>query len=370
MMRIVLFLLIYFPFELSAQNLLVNGSFEDENVCTEFDMNCAPEGWINSAGKIDEYVLKNSKAYTGSHYVMVAAGIKNALTDRTYIRSQLLCHPRKGKSYRIELYLKSRFNLLDSIGIYFTPHDFFFEKGSPNLLKPSMYVMDGESHLLANDTTWQKVSLLYIATGEESFITIGNFSQRSSHLIDTRTLKSKEVFIMIDEVSMIPDDPIEKLCEDWEIRKDEIYDFNVRHHYLNRYIKTHTADIPEKLSMSLTFQKQIDTLILPEILFETGKSHLTLECTRFLDSVITILQKKNIDSVVVEGHTDNIGTALNNAQLSIDRSAVVGKYLGNKFRRSSYIMRGWGSEKPIAGNESKEGRQKNRRVMIYLHHSQ
>ena len=69
-------------------------------------------------------------------------------------------------------------------------------------------------------------------------------------------------------------------------------------------------------------------------------------------------------SVVIEGHTDNVGGKAMNEQLSAKRANSVKSYLVKKFgiAESRLTAKGYGMSKPIAGNKTKEGRQKNRRV--------
>ena len=107
--------------------------------------------------------------------------------------------------------------------------------------------------------------------------------------------------------------------------------------------------------------------MLPDILFETGKSALTKASHRFLDSILQIISLKKIDSLVVEGHTDSIGTIPNNQKLSFDRANTVAAYLRTSLSQVNFITRGWASEKPVADNRVTTGRQKNRRVEIYLY---
>ena len=47
-MRLVI-LICFFSSPAVAQNLLMNEGFEEENICTEFIKNCAPEGWISTS---------------------------------------------------------------------------------------------------------------------------------------------------------------------------------------------------------------------------------------------------------------------------------------------------------------------------------
>src|SRR5436190_20536494 len=69
-----------------SQNLLVNGGFEDENICTEFHVNCAPEGWISTADTYNNFFKIPALAHRGQHCVAVEAGNSKKQFMRTYIR--------------------------------------------------------------------------------------------------------------------------------------------------------------------------------------------------------------------------------------------------------------------------------------------
>ena len=69
-------------------------------------------------------------------------------------------------------------------------------------------------------------------------------------------------------------------------------------------------------------------------------------------------------NVVIEGHTDNIGTDAYNLKLSDRRAAAVKNYMIKKFgiEESRLSSKGYGESKPIDTNKNAKGRQKNRRV--------
>jgi OmpA-OmpF porin, OOP family len=69
--------------------------------------------------------------------------------------------------------------------------------------------------------------------------------------------------------------------------------------------------------------------------------------------------------ISIEGHTDNVGNAAANKTLSANRAKAVMDALVTKGidkTRMSYT--GWGQEKPVADNNTEEGKTKNRRVEI------
>lgn len=86
-----------------------------------------------------------------------------------------------------------------------------------------------------------------------------------------------------------------------------------------------------------------------------------------LDKVVVVLKKYGRYSVIIEGHTDSTGDEGYNLLLSRSRAESVGKYLidhGIGAERLRY--EGHGSRYPIDGNETKEGRRRNRRVEFLL----
>src|SRR4051812_34666578 len=103
-------LILLLPMGLSAQNLLMNGSFEDENICTEFIKNCAPEAWISTSLKADYYFDDVKHAYDGQHFVGLIVPEFYSRRRNDFIRSRLLCALRPGSSYLLEFYVRSTHN--------------------------------------------------------------------------------------------------------------------------------------------------------------------------------------------------------------------------------------------------------------------
>jgi OmpA-OmpF porin, OOP family len=101
--------------------------------------------------------------------------------------------------------------------------------------------------------------------------------------------------------------------------------------------------------------------------FETGSTQLTPESVPTVDSLVVILKAYPNVAVSLEGHTDNTGDAAANKKLSLDRAVVVKEIMVKGGITEGRIgTDGYGQEKPIAPNETEEGRAKNRRTELVV----
>lgn len=369
MKSIILLLAFVLPVSCFAQNLLVNGSFEMENICTEYKINCAPEAWISNTSGFNNYYKDENRSFDGSHCMAIQVGHSYKPYQRTFLRSRLLCGLRKDGQYKLEFYIKSPHPVLDSIGVYFGPRDPLLERKPIHLLSPSLRLID-QGNQFKKDSSWQKAALVYTAGGNEGYITIANFSINDISG-PTGLVKENNFFVYIDRISLAPLNPNERLCNDWEETKTDILEENERHEFLMRVIR-HRQSTPsyQRPAATPTTVFTTDTLMLPDLLFATGKRDLKPSSQGVIDSFCASMNGKTIDSLVISGHTDNVGTDESNEQLSMDRATSVDSYIVRcaAFFRVPVILKGEGSKKPIADNGTAEGRQKNRRVelMVYF----
>ncbi|MEZ4265797.1 MAG: OmpA family protein [Myxococcota bacterium] len=103
------------------------------------------------------------------------------------------------------------------------------------------------------------------------------------------------------------------------------------------------------------------------ILFETNKSELRAASLARLDEVAALLNQSPERNVRVEGFTDSRGSDSTNRTLSLARAEAVRAYLVSRSVEPSRISAvGFGEERPVASNDSVEGRANNRRVEIVL----
>lgn len=104
--------------------------------------------------------------------------------------------------------------------------------------------------------------------------------------------------------------------------------------------------------------------------FDTGKDTLKPGSDRVLEAIAAILTAHaELRRVRVEGHTDNVGAAGYNKDLSQRRAqAVVNALVAKGVARERLVPRGYGFERPVASNATPLGRAKNRRVEFTILH--
>lgn len=106
--------------------------------------------------------------------------------------------------------------------------------------------------------------------------------------------------------------------------------------------------------------------ILDNVLFDFDKDIIKPEAFAQLDAIYEILEKNPAMSVELQGHTDNIGSAKYNMDLSQRRANSVAKYLEDKgIAQNRLATTGFGFDKPVALNSTEFGRSLNRRVEIH-----
>jgi outer membrane protein OmpA-like peptidoglycan-associated protein len=104
------------------------------------------------------------------------------------------------------------------------------------------------------------------------------------------------------------------------------------------------------------------------LLFPSGKDELSPIARQSLDQVASALGQQPEDkAILIEGHTDNSGGERQNEQLSGRRAQAVADHLMQRGIDDDRIrVTGYGESRPIADNETPEGRSANRRVEIVV----
>lgn len=112
--------------------------------------------------------------------------------------------------------------------------------------------------------------------------------------------------------------------------------------------------------MVLTFQS--------DVLFDINSSYLTENAKSTLANMVAYINRNYPNAnLKINGHTDATGTPEYNKELSERRAKRVKDYLVERGLKAANIKtEGYGLTKPVAVNNTPEGRQKNRRVEIVI----
>ena len=128
--------------------------------------------------------------------------------------------------------------------------------------------------------------------------------------------------------------------------------------------KLDIADVQVKLNKeeAMVVKKAMETLE-----FDFGSDVIRASSTDGLDLVVELLQQNHTWKLKLSGHTDNVSSLKYNMDLSKKRVESIKKYLAKKGIPAGQVVLKWyGPTKPIAPNDTEEGRQKNRRVEFLI----
>ena len=102
------------------------------------------------------------------------------------------------------------------------------------------------------------------------------------------------------------------------------------------------------------------------VFFDVDKYNLRPKAEEILKNLAVILKEANIKSFEVDGHTDSDASDEHNKVLSENRANSVKAFLASQGVNANITTHGYGESKPIASNNTPEGKQKNRRVEIII----
>lgn len=127
-----------------------------------------------------------------------------------------------------------------------------------------------------------------------------------------------------------------------------------------------TYTVRNGLRVAAAGQEQIDTALANRTIeFEPGNSSLTANGTQVLESLVPVLQRFTGRNFEITGHTDGIGSRSQNIALSAARADTVKSYLVTKgIAAERFTTSGAGPDRPIAGNDTPDGRARNRRIEL------
>jgi outer membrane protein OmpA-like peptidoglycan-associated protein len=328
-----------------AQNLVKNPSFEDFVQCPqEFGTfqddvlfwtipTISSTDYFNSCSAkmtVDRNFTGKQETFHGNAYVgLYAYGPKNY---REYIQGELKTKLQKGNNYEVSVMIslseKSDY-AIDEFGFMFSSKEVHLEiiNNIPHSLlerkEESRYTPVKERNFFIDKENWMEVKAEYTADGTERFVTFGNFKEnKKTRKSSTGSHLKKAGYYYVDMVSLVETSKPYNL--------DEIYVF-------------------EGLNFDVNG-------------FEIGK-----EVTQNLQPLIEYLMNNPSVNIAIYGHTDNVGNQKYNKDLSEKRAKTLGLFLvDNGLSPSRIAWQGFGDIKPVFTNETKEGREENRRVEFVI----
>lgn len=123
----------------------------------------------------------------------------------------------------------------------------------------------------------------------------------------------------------------------------------------------------EGIDVTRTDDDELKVTVNNEILFDFNSSSLRSSSRDELREMASVFNRYGDTTIAVQGHTDSVGTAAYNQRLSERRASTVADYLQDLGVRGSRIdAYGYGESRPKASNDSSSGRQRNRRVEIFV----
>ena len=115
----------------------------------------------------------------------------------------------------------------------------------------------------------------------------------------------------------------------------------------------------------------LEKKIIMQLNINFNVSSVTIKSTQLnqLRQMAELMKTYPETTTVIEGHTDSRGSATKNLEISQRRAQSIKKYFANTFgiAPERITAEGFGETRPIASNETPEGRRKNRRVLVILY---
>lgn len=117
------------------------------------------------------------------------------------------------------------------------------------------------------------------------------------------------------------------------------------------------------------FRERNDVILrLVGLTFDSGESYIRPNAYKLLEKVEQAVELFPNSEIVIEGHTDSYGGDEMNQLLSQDRAVAIQQYMARAMGLPSarLVAMGYGETRPVANNETRSGRRKNRRIDIVI----
>ena len=380
-------LLIILNFNVKAQDLVPNGSFEEASACPAgldelklcdqwlpFGTNHPSPDYFHSCSSPHRMGIPNNTfghqyARSGQAYAGLIAYLtidqenkKNwdlSNNHREYIQTYLTYPLEAGKTYYAEFHV----SLVEDCDYAIANLGLLLTQETPELTWPKIQfeyfkpqIRHNRGTVIDDNKTWTKISGTFVANGGENVLTIGNFdNDEATRVKKNKSAKLNNIFrkrflpkiayYYIDDVKVVPVDSLTPTrdTEPAIVREDPL-----NHEYFGM------MSVGDKVQLS-------------NIYFEFDKAALLAESFFELNKLYELLQDNPEMEILIEGHTDILGSDAYNESLSQKRARAVVDYLLQKgVPQTRVYSKGYGRRMPIASNDSEDGRSRNRRVEFLI----
>jgi outer membrane protein OmpA-like peptidoglycan-associated protein len=279
-------------------------------------------------------------------------GVENI---REYIQVPLQETLQKDTTYRVSLHIAldpESTTAINNFNVYFGCEQLFLKKEKQMFeLRPQLRFRNST----LDSISWIKLEGSYRAKGNESQMVLGNF-------LPDQSVRKSTVFHQSDMMAK------------WNLHELE----RAAYYYVDMVsvvkssLDTTRPDETEKVEPDTTIIEieKVDrdsSIVLNNIFFEFDESKLLEASFTELDRLNDQLRKFRDLSIVIEGHTDNMGTFEYNISLSLERAKAVADYLvENGLERERISFEGYGYTRPLSDNRTQTGRSLNRRVAFRI----
>ncbi len=282
------------------------------------------------------------------HHGAKVAGIRlfgcqenNFIDCREYLVQKLKEPMKAGHYYRFELWMariEKGFACQD-LAVYFSDSvikkEFFL---TTRRLNPQIkcHAMPGKKPYF-----WYRLADTIVADKNFEAIYIGSFVNDNAATVDRIEPDSyRQSYYFIDDIKLVDLGPVK----------------------VKKPVKN-TSSLPPQ-PPNLTQKKPF---VFKNLLFERGKADILPHSFAELDSIFYYIKINATLKIKIEGHTDSEDTPLFNQELSEKRANAVADYFIKKgISKDRITTAGFGETRHVSNNESKEGRQLNRRVEMIL----
>lgn len=379
-------MILFYCLRLEAQhNMLRNGDFEIFSRCPEshtryrsgvdeilpgwYIINASTPDVFNRCASgskvgVPDNFAGSTEPYSGNGYAGLILRSDSAFYPYTPTYTEQLVTTIDAIPERNKLYcFKFRYKLAgnsgiaaNGLGVYFsTSRPGFNETQASFDFKPQMHLSD--TMILNDNSHWNLFCGIIRSSGEERYISIGNFTNYTRQKVERRVdVPDREIeyyaYMFVDAFELYPVENESQCPVDVISIQTDIYP---------------ELSGGQKEDPFIAEPEVGDVLVLKNIFFDFDRYQLLPASFYELDKVSTMMQQYPKLCIEISGHTDNAGSDKYNQTLSEQRARSVFEYLyksGIDLSRMTFV--GYGSKKPIADNNLSEGRQINRRVEIKI----